>query len=620
MLDYKKMTREELIRELELVEGSKKSQDDLELLVQELKLHQIELEMQNRELKEVQQDLEFSRDLYTNLYDFAPVGYLTHDDRGIIKEINLTGAKLLGFERTELIGVPLNNCISTGDSKKILNHLLKCKRLDGEVKSEVKLGKKTQEEIFVEFFSIPLHNESGDLALYRTTITDITKRKLIERALKNHRKHLEAIFRSVKDGIITVDRKFKIIDVNESAKNICPIDDNFKGKSLKSLIKNFCGIEYFQELKKTIKEKNSAELYRIETIKHGSERQVITINITPLIGEKDEFLGAVMVVKDETRIVEMESKLRERSRFYNIIGKSEKMQKIFDLLEKLCHVSTTVLIKGESGTGKELVAEALHYKGERRSEALVKVNCSALSESLLESELFGHVKGAFTGAVKDKKGRFQKAHKGSIFLDEIADISPALQLSLLRILQEKEFEPVGDSNTIKVDFRIMVSTNQDLQQKVKLGKFREDLYYRLKVVELIMPPLRDKLEDLPLLVEHFIKKFNENFNKDIKGISKDVEKIFMEYSWPGNVRELEHSIEHAFILCPQNIITSKDLPEELKNFAGAKPFLSHKMDKEADLIRETLEKNNWKKTKAARLLGMDRKTLYHKIKKYNIIK
>jgi transcriptional regulator with PAS, ATPase and Fis domain len=249
----------------------------------------------------------------------------------------------------------------------------------------------------------------------------------------------------------------------------------------------------------------------------------------------------------------------------------------------------------------------------------VKVNCSALSENLLESELFGHVRGSFTGAVKDKVGRFEVADGGTIFLDEIADISPKIQIQLLRVLQEKEIERVGDSRTVKVDVRVVTATNQNLAEKVKCGEFREDLYYRLNVMKIILPPLRDRLEDIPLLTNHFINKFNKKFNKDITSISRDVEKLFMEYHWPGNVRELEHALEHAFILCRKPVITDDHLPHEIKYCSHSENPLSDNGNiDDPDVILEALNKAAWNKTKAAALLGISRRSIYRKIKEFNI--
>ena len=265
------------------------------------------------------------------------------------------------------------------------------------------------------------------------------------------------------------------------------------------------------------------------------------------------------------------------------------------------------------------MAEALHYKGVRGGRPLVKVNCSALSESLLESELFGHVKGAFTGAVKDKVGRFQRADGGTIFLDEIGDISHRIQLGLLRVLQEMEFERVGESTPIKVDVRVIAATNRDLAARVKRGEFREDLYYRLKVVELSLPPLRERTEDIPLLVDHFLDKFNKKMGKKISAVSADVQACFMDYAWPGNIRELEHTMEHAFILCRQSTISVEHLPGPLRDnwVSGTRSSREKERDEPGEILR-ALEKTAGNKAKAARLLGFDRKTLYRKMEKYGL--
>ena len=295
------------------------------------------------------------------------------------------------------------------------------------------------------------------------------------------------------------------------------------------------------------------------------------------------------------------------------------MQKVYSLIESLADVETTVLITGESGTGKELAAEALHFMGGRRDRPLVTVNCSALSENLLESELFGHEKGAFTDAHARRIGKFEQCNGGTIFLDEIGEMSPANQGKLLRVLENQEFERVGGNETIKVDVRIIAATNKDLREKVKRGEFREDLYYRLKVVEVSLPPLRDRREDIPVLVAHFLEQFNKQFHKAIGTVSADVEKIFLNYPWPGNVRELKHAIEHSFILCRGDTITADHLPHHLIASweAGDSPRpASGNID--AQTILQALEKTAGNKARAARLLGVDRKTLYRNIEKYNI--
>ncbi|MBI3813246.1 MAG: sigma 54-interacting transcriptional regulator, partial [Nitrospinae bacterium] len=432
---------------------------------------------------------------------------------------------------------------------------------------------------------------------------------------ERYRTNLEVIFRSVKDAIITVDEGLSIIEINEAAETICGLSrKDVIGKRFGSRTTH-CNGKCLDAVKETIRTKEPVEVSRFWCQYKERTAQVVTLTAYPL---KDIFSGAILIVKDETRLAVLESALKERRQLHNIIGMSEKMQKLYSLIESLCDVQTTVLITGESGTGKEMVAEALHYMGGRSSKPLVKVSCSVLSEELLESELFGHVKGAFTGAVKERIGRFQMADGGTIFLDEIGDISPKIQIKLLRVLQEMEFECVGDSTPVKVDVRVVAATNQDLKEKVRSGKFREDLYYRLKVIELNIPPLRNRREDIPLLTNHFIAKFNKKIKKNITGISADVEKLFMKYPWHGNIRELEHTIEHAFILCRQSAITVDHLPQELKEFT---PHINSYVRDEGDeyqTILQALEKTGWNKAKTARLLGMNRRTIYRKIEKYKI--
>ncbi len=460
--------------------------------------------------------------------------------------------------------------------------------------------------------------------VYQETLLRVAKMALRNKALseekEKYRLNLEAIFRSVKDAIITVDEELRIVELNRAAEKICGVARDVIGKAFNSLDVG-CRRNCLEAFAETISKRRPVEMSHIECHHKNRAGHVVSLATSPLLDHQGLFSGAVIVIRDETRLHDLERDLKERRQFHNIIGTSEKMQEIYSLIESLADVQTTVLITGESGTGKELAAEALHYRGIRSHKPLVKVNCSALSESLLESELFGHVKGAFTGAVKDKVGRFQRADKGTIFLDEIGDISQRIQLRLLRVLQEMEFERVGDSTPVKVDVRVIAATNQDLTAKIRRGEFREDLFYRLKVVEITIPPLRDRREDIPFLVDHFIEKFNKKLDKDIKAVSADVQKIFMDYDWPGNVRELEHTLEHAFILCRQNTITLDHLPTNFRTSSNVKTRVHR--DEEGDetqKILQALEKTGWNKAKAARLLGFDRKTLYRKIEKFNIPK
>jgi len=454
-----------------------------------------------------------------------------------------------------------------------------------------------------------------EIAIYKHQVEQKLKEKALEEEKETYRLNLEAIFRSLEEGIISVDRNLNIIHLNPAIKNICGFSAEDTGKPFRMFKNNSCS-KCIEMLEETITRKQPVKIDRFECEQNNSSKKVFSISSVPLIDEKGLFSGAVLVLRDKTQIDVLEKELEERRSFYNIIGKSKEIQKIYDLIEILSDVQSTVLITGESGTGKELVAEALHYKGIRSNKPLVKLNCTALSESLLESELFGHVKGAFTGAMKDKIGRFQKADGGTIFLDEIGNISSNMQLHLLRVLQEREFEQVGGNETIKVDVRVIAATNEDLKEKVRLGQFRDDLYYRLKVVEIKLPPLRERIEDILLLSEFFIQKLNKKFNRNITGISSSVQRIFMEYSWPGNIRELAHTVEHAFILCRNSVITVDDLPGELREPS----FLpgSDKIENEKEIILSALERFRWNKTDTARFLGMSRQTIYRKIKEYNI--
>ncbi|MFO0754620.1 MAG: sigma 54-interacting transcriptional regulator [Thermodesulfovibrionales bacterium] len=455
------------------------------------------------------------------------------------------------------------------------------------------------------------------------TLLHITRMALQHKVLNDekerYRSNLEAIFRSVKDALITVDRDLNLVEVNEAASRICGFTRSSLGRSLPSL-PGECTRECLSSLKATIASKQPDEVSRLECRLRQRPQQVVSVTTYPLLDRQRVFSGAIMVARDETRLADLERDMRERRHFFNLVGKSEKMQEIYALIEDLADVQTTVLITGESGTGKELVAEALHYRGMRGSRPFVKVNCSALSESLLESELFGHVKGAFTGAVKDKVGRFQRADGGTIFLDEIGDISPRMQLRLLRVLQEMEFERVGDSTPIKVDVRVVAATNRNLREKVKLGEFREDLYYRLKVVEMTLPPLRERRDDIPLLIDHFVQKFNKKLNKEISGVSREAQRILVTHPWPGNVRELEHTLEHACVVCRKDFISVDDLPCDFRELSeGQHPECADTRSDEPRALVQALEKTAWNKAKAARLLGISRRTIYRKINDYKLV-
>jgi len=326
----------------------------------------------------------------------------------------------------------------------------------------------------------------------------------------------------------------------------------------------------------------------------------------------------------------LKQQLRKKYQFDNFIGDSNPIQKVFELIERVADTDSTVLITGESGTGKELIAKAIHYNSYRRDKPMIVINCGAIPEELLESELFGHEKGAFTGAHKMRVGRFEMANGGTIFLDEIGDMSPNLQVKLLRILQEQKFERVGGTRTLEIDVRIIAATNKNLINAVNKGKFRQDLYYRLNVIPMKVPPLRMRKSDIPLLVEFFVAKFNKQKQKHISGFTKQAMNALMEYSWPGNVRELENLVERLVILASDDKIDLDDVPDSIKGKGDKVESIEVRIPKdgivfehaveeyEKKLILQALSETNWVKTKAAKLLNINRTTLIEKMKKKNL--
>ncbi|MCP4109545.1 MAG: response regulator [Desulfobacteraceae bacterium] len=453
--------------------------------------------------------------------------------------------------------------------------------------------------------------------LLRSARMALEHKALVEEK-ERYRNNLEAIFRSVTDAIITVDNEMRVTESNAAVEEVCGITpEKIIGKPFHKVFD-----EKFEScrniLLETLEKQITIRERRMECKHPDQPRQVMQVTGSPLLDLNNQAIGAVLVLKDITRLTDLEMELKEQNSFHNIIGKSMKMQGIYKLVEDLSEMPTTVLISGESGTGKELVARALHYSGPRSFKPLVTINCTTLPESLLESELFGHVRGAFTGADKSKTGRFQAAHKGSIFLDEIGELSPLVQVKLLRVLQEREFNRVGDSNPVRVDVRVITATNRRLEEEVRQGNFREDLYYRLKVMEIVLPPLRDRTEDIPLLVKHFCKHHNKSLNKNVEGLTDEVLAAFMCYTWPGNVRELKHVLERAFVLCHGNTIFADHIPFEVMDCRPVRKINRNNKQEEREKILRALNRTDWNKSKTARLLGISRKTLYQKILKHRI--
>ncbi|REJ80129.1 MAG: sigma-54-dependent Fis family transcriptional regulator [Planctomycetota bacterium] len=347
----------------------------------------------------------------------------------------------------------------------------------------------------------------------------------------------------------------------------------------------------------------------------------------------DELNFSIQRALGQRQIVEENRQLRaqldQKFGMANIIGRDYKMTRMFDLIESVADTRTTVLILGENGTGKTITARAIHQMSSRRDKPFIEVACGALPDTLLESELFGHVAGAFTGATHDKEGKFLQADSGTLFLDEIATASPSLQVKLLRVLQDREFEPVGGSTTHRVDVRLVLATNENLEEKVRAGEFRQDLFYRINVVSITQPSLRERIGDIPLLVEHYVQEFNDQTGKRVRGFDEDAMAALQRHTWPGNVRELVNVVERAVVLSKSDVISVGDLPEAVRKEASEPHSLtagrlvngnlkSALSQPERQLIIEALDANGWNRQETARMLGINRTTLYKKMKKYEI--
>lgn len=444
------------------------------------------------------------------------------------------------------------------------------------------------------------------------------------------------IIDSMTEGVFTMDAGGQISSWNQSMERISGYSAGEAfGKTCEILRCSRCfGKNCPADIKKcNIFEQEYTEARECQ-LRHKSGHDVSVIKNASVV--KDNFghiLGVVETITDLTELNRARQRAREAAlrlgevhRMDHIIGKSRAMREIFAAIEAAAASDATIYINGESGTGKELVAGAIHYNSDRKSRPLVTVNCSALSETLLESELFGHVKGAYTGAIRDRIGRFEEASGGTIFLDEIGELSPFIQVKLLRVLQEREIERVGESQKRKIDIRIVTASHQDLYSKVIGGSFREDLYYRLKVFPIILPSLREHKEDIPLLTSHFIKLQNKKTKKRIVDSSREVMRALMDYGWPGNVRELENAIEHAFVLCNSDRIQQQDLPLEIRqtnprNTRTKQPsptgsVYRKKITKET--LLQLLDDCSWNKAEVARQVGLSRTAIWKYMKKWDI--
>lgn len=543
-------------------------------------------------------------------------GVVTFDDEGIITSFNAGAQQITGWSETEVVGRSCDEMFFGADS--VVACPIMERDPDGEPCTVI-----DQDGYVVDKdgFNIPISvSITPMLDAERVPIGCVQTFRDNTQALQN-----KMILDSVADGVFTVDRNWRITSFNLAAEIIT-------GWEREDAVGSFCSDVFHS----SICGKNCAiaeALYTGGSVTNRSitiedidgKRKPISISASPLLDVVGNVIGGVETFRDLTVEETLRKQLMQRFTFDEIISKSPAMQRYFDILPDIALSNSTVLILGESGTGKGILAEAVVNSSSRRDKPFISVNCGAIPETLLESELFGYRSGAFTDARKDREGRFAAANGGTIFLDEIGDIPHSLQVKLLRVLEEHVYEPLGSNESIKVDIRVIAATNRDLKRLVDEGAFRDDLYYRLNVVNILLPPLRDRKEDIPLLIEHFIDKFRAEKQKDISGVSDTVMSRLMQHSFPGNIRELENVIEYGFILCPGGLIQEYHLPDSFhldepeSNFDRGLQSDGLSLEQiEKQAILGALQRNKWKKMMTCRELGISKDTLRRKIERYSL--
>ena len=534
---------------------------EMKRLVQELEVHQLELEMQNEELRQAQEALESSRNAYAELYDFAPAGYFSFDPQGLVRSVNLPGAQLLGLDRQRLLNKPMSLWIADADGRKLFaKHCADVLRREGDDICEIWLQSSDGEKFLARMRSIAKDPVEGTHGVIHTMMADVTEQDQLKTALQKAHDELE---RKVED------RTRELILANER------------------LVQEIA-------VRKEVEESLRMAFSEIRVL-------------------KDRLLAENIYLQHE---------VAREFNFGEIIGQSSPIAHVFGQIEQVASQNTTVLLLGETGSGKGVVARAIHARSLRKDRPMVTVNCTALPANLIESELFGREKGAFTGASARQMGRFELADGGTIFLDEIGEMPLDLQCKLLRVIQDGEFERLGSPRTIKVDVRIIAASNRNLEEEIKKGNFREDLYYRLNVFPITIPPLRARKDDIRLLVNFFVAKFNKKIGKRIETIPKEALEALENYDWPGNVRELESVIERATIISTGpslRVLDHFETPIKTSDTSGAD--LKALADLERDHIVHVLQKTNWRvegKSGAAYILDMNPSTLRARMRKFGI--
>jgi PAS domain S-box-containing protein len=634
------------------------AENDARRMVHELQVHQIELELQNEELKIAREELEGQFEKYSDLYNFAPVGYFTLDDDGTIREVNLTGAKLLGVERSRLAGKPFSSFLSGESQHPFQEFLGKVCRGAGQEACEVALQGDLLRFIRIEGAAI---QSGGEVRQCRVAVIDITRRRQSEEALKTSETRYRRLFETARDGILILDAGTgQIADVNPSlAEMLGYSHEDFLGKKLweigafedveasKAAFGELQAKGYvrYEDLPLRTKDERLIAVEFVSNVYVVNHHEVIQCNIRDITDRKlieealqkahDELerrveertvelrtaLSEIKTMKDrlEAENIYFRQELTMRHQFEHVLGQSDGLKYVLYRAEQVAPTNTTVLILGETGTGKELIAAAIHHLSPRKDRPLITVNCAALPANLMESELFGREKGAFTGADSRQVGRFEIANGSTLCLDEIGELPLEMQAKLLRAIQHGEFERLGSSHTIKVDVRVIATTNRNLEEEVRKGRFRQDLYYRLNVFPITVPPLRQRKDDIPILVQAFVERYARKLGKQILSIQKETMKALQDYPWPGNVRELESILERAVILCPGPTL---QLDDKLETLSSPLPSTARTLEEmERNQILRTLIETRWRingKDGAAAILGLHPSTLRARIHKLGI--
>ena len=660
---------------------------DVKKLVADLHVHQIELEIQNEELRRAQLELEASRDRYSDLYDFAPVGYATVSEKGLILQANLSCAAMLGIERSSLIRKPFSRFITKDDQDVFYLHQKKLFETKAKQTCELKLIRKDRTQFYAQLESIAVKDAKGSTLQTRTTITDINDRKLAEEALRKNHADLERQVKERTSELRETNKELKreieerkraekavrksqeryMLAVSGSTDGIWDWDilsntvfysDRFKENlgyaseefpetvdAFRSRLHPEDADAVWAAVERHLQEHvpynieyrlktNSGEyqwfLARGQAIwddKGNATRMAGSIkNITERMEAAQNLRDALVEIRElknhlEAEKAYLQEEIKLEYNFENIIGNSDELKYTLYKVEQIAPTDTDVIILGETGTGKELIARAIHASSPRKNRTLVKVNCATLPLNLMESELFGYEKGAFTGAVDRRLGRFEIADGATLFLDEIGELPLELQSKLLRVIQDGEFERLGSSRTLKVDVRIIAATNRNLEEEVRNGRFRKDLWYRLNIFPITVPPLRNRKQDLPLLVDFFVKRVSRKLGKSIDTIPKSVMSALQNYHWPGNVRELENVIERAVINTSGNKLRLMDTLDTPQKDLATTPKTLETVER--DHIIRILEETRWKvsgKNSAAEILGLNSSTLRARMRKLGIRK